>query len=118
MNRIEQLEKEIKEYLDENDIEELYITTPPSRWDDITIWLANLYNITSNLSTICIECVETTDDVRWQITTYKKVEDSNMSYNIILNCSAEKINITSIKDLAEVINDYEILASKLSLTIK
>lgn len=117
MNRIDELVHEITLYLKENDMDELYITNP-SPWDDTVIRLANLMNITSELSTIVIEHIEDASDVWGQISTYKKVEDSHMWYTIILNNSAEKLDIQSIEDLAEVIYDYETLANKLTLTIR
>jgi len=116
IKRIEELEIDIQTYLTENYMDELYITRPEP-WDDTGIWLTNLMNITSELSIIIIESIEDVSDTWGQITHYKKVEDSNMWYTIILNNSAEKLNIQSVSDLAEVIYDYEMLASKLTLTI-
>ena len=66
MNRIDALVNEITLYLKENEMDELYITRPEPG-DDTTIWLTNLMNITSELSTIIIESIEDISDRWWQI---------------------------------------------------
>ena len=116
MNRIEELTKDIQVYLAENDMEESDITRPDDKYDN-EAWLQNLCNVTNEVSIITIESIEDMSERWWQITYYIKIEDSSVWYTIILNNSAD-IDIQSIENLAEVIYDYERLASKLTLTIK
>ena len=116
-SRLNLMISEIEIYLKDTDQSKESLYRPSDRYE-VTEWLYRLCTLTNSISDICIESVEGEYDRRWQVSYYLFNKKANKGYTIILDSSAEDIQIESIKELAEVIITYEDEANSLILLIK